>query len=1164
MINKTEAARRKYSAADQRPPSSPHFNDPALLERLHGGHVTATTIRDFMLVLSLCNTVQPECRTNEAWNAAHHHGDEDTPNPSSHHSRSNSLTTAQAQAVAEAVSASKASLAQVAIAMEGKTIATAVAGVKARAARSNSPPYSARPPAVPDPYNTSSNGGAAGVAENGDGGMMLENGDEVHSPSGGERKDGLVPTTDGSESPLASSTGVDDSTPPSPLVAGISASITITSVDGDTKSLSSMRGEAKRTGVIDTSDASGMTNDYGSTGAHDTNGNGNRTNGNVDDKITYQADSPDEFAMVTTARGLGYQLRSRIGRHLVLRVDGVDESYEVLNSLAFTSKRKRMSVILRCPDGRIQLLCKGADEVIGPRLANVTENTEAWESTQDHLTEFAQDGLRTMVSAGVVLDDTRYENWSKRYHAATVNLNVEQGKADIDALCEEIESGMTLLGATAVEDKLQEGVAETIESLRRGGIKVWTLTGDKQETAMSIGAMSRVLTEDMEVLVLQENMTEDELSAALDRIIIEHSLRLSPHFIEKKTGRKRQVKSSVSGGGAPGASTVPSALAPLTLPSSAVSLSSHATSSTSVREDVAIRISPERPLGERTSSDNRSPAPSPRHATNGGALRVTTLEESKMPLGSSSPATSHASPFQSPMNTPGSTSSVSSNRRFGGTNVGKRHRLTIDSPSPSPRLGPAMTVVSPPSPMSLSRLAAAAPAGVAGDITASPSLPSLSGLASLRGVRSPSLGDRHASDVPQRPLALVCSGSTLATALPQSVTGDEDDLDDLSIKFFAVAKACVSVICYRCTPMQKSTAVRTVSERSVLWGDGAITLAIGDGANDVPMLLQAHVGVGMSGNEGMQAVLASDFSIPRFHMLQRLLLVHGYRSNKRMSILILYSVFKNLGLCLPQFWFSFWSGFSGQLLYFDFLFTMFNSLFTALPILAVTMFDTDASDDTLTKNHRGNALYMTAGGRSGKVGEFIRWLLMGFWMSFVVFIVPFASLSDMPASDGTTLGMWGEGLACYTYLIVACQLQIALHTKQWTKSNVVAMTVSSVSYIVFVLVLTTFTLTEFGLVWMQQSAYGVLRELLSLPAFWLGLILAPLLSILPGFVFEAATQLFNPPLAYQLSLAERERKRALHAAGVTADTTSSTSSISSDKNGITTRARGPLAYARLE
>ena len=107
--------------------------------------------------------------------------------------------------------------------------------------------------------------------------------------------------------------------------------------------------------------------------------------------------------------------------------------------------------------------------------------------------------------------------------------------------------------------------------------------------------------------------------------------------------------------------------------------------------------------------------------------------------------------------------------------------------------------------------------------------------------------------------------------------------------------------------------------------DGAITAAIGDGANDVAMIQQAHVGIGIGGKEGMQAVQSADYAIPQFKMLRRLILVHGYKSFRRMSKLILYSFCKNFALVLPSFWFSFFTMFSGQMLYFDFLFTMYST-----------------------------------------------------------------------------------------------------------------------------------------------------------------------------------------------------------------------------------------------
>ncbi len=73
-----------------------------------------------------------------------------------------------------------------------------------------------------------------------------------------------------------------------------------------------------------------------------------------------------------------------------------------------------------------------------------------------------------------------------------------------------------------------------------------------------------------------------------------------------------------------------------------------------------------------------------------------------------------------------------------------------------------------------------------------------------------------------------------------------------------------------------------------------MTLAVGDGANDVSMIQKADVGVGIAGREGMQAVMASDFAMARFHFLVRLLLVHGHWCYSRLGNLILYFFYKNI------------------------------------------------------------------------------------------------------------------------------------------------------------------------------------------------------------------------------------------------------------------------------
>lgn len=115
------------------------------------------------------------------------------------------------------------------------------------------------------------------------------------------------------------------------------------------------------------------------------------------------------------------------------------------------------------------------------------------------------------------------------------------------------------------------------------------------------------------------------------------------------------------------------------------------------------------------------------------------------------------------------------------------------------------------------------------------------------------------------------------------------------------------MICCRVTPLQKAMVVELVKKSKE-----AVTLAVGDGANDVSMIKTAHIGVGISGQEGLQAVLASDYSIGQFRFLERLLMVHGRWSYYRMSKFLRYFFYKNFAFTLCHIWFAFFCGFSAQ------------------------------------------------------------------------------------------------------------------------------------------------------------------------------------------------------------------------------------------------------------
>ncbi|KAG8806229.1 hypothetical protein FRC17_005113, partial [Serendipita sp. 399] len=201
-----------------------------------------------------------------------------------------------------------------------------------------------------------------------------------------------------------------------------------------------------------------------------------------DGRIVYQASSPDEAALVAGAELLGYRFHTRKPKSVFVDIDGSTKEFEILNVCEFNSTRKRMSTVVRSPDGKIKLYCKGADTVILERLSPNQPYTDA---TLVHLEDYATEGLRTLCIASREIPEAEYKEWSAIYDKAAQTIN-GRGEA-LDQAAELIEKNMFLLGATAIEDKLQDGVPDTIHTLQMAGIKVWVLTGDRQETAINIG-----------------------------------------------------------------------------------------------------------------------------------------------------------------------------------------------------------------------------------------------------------------------------------------------------------------------------------------------------------------------------------------------------------------------------------------------------------------------------------------------------------------------------------------------------------------------------------------------------------------------------------------------------------------------------------------------------
>ncbi|OWK51158.1 Phospholipid-transporting ATPase IC [Lonchura striata] len=211
--------------------------------------------------------------------------------------------------------------------------------------------------------------------------------------------------------------------------------------------------------------------------------------------------------------------------------------------------------------------------------------------------------------------------------------------------------------------------------------------------------------------------------------------------------------------------------------------------------------------------------------------------------------------------------------------------------------------------------------------------------------------------------------------------------------FVDLACECRAVICCRVTPKQKAMVVELVKKYKK-----AITLAIGDGANDVNMIKTAHIGVGISGQEGMQAVMSSDYSFGQFRYLQRLLLVHGRWSYIRMCKFLRYFFYKNFAFTLVHIWYSFFNGFSAQTAYEDWFITLYNVLYSSLPVLLVGLLDQDVSDKLSLRFPR---LYVL-GQRDllFNYKKFFVSLLHGAVTSLIIFFIPYGAYLKSMGQDG--------------------------------------------------------------------------------------------------------------------------------------------------------------------
>jgi phospholipid-transporting ATPase len=528
----------------------------------------------------------------------------------------------------------------------------------------------------------------------------------------------------------------------------------------------------------------------------------------------YSGLSPDDIELVRTAADQGYAFLKSPTDVRRVNIGDSEHLFELLRLLEFSSDRKRASAIIRDGD-KIKLYMKGADSEIIKRLSD-NSRKDILEKSKHFVNIFSCKGYRTLLVGMKVIDENEYISWERKLKAA--ELSLENKKEALEQVFDEIESGIYILGATIVEDKLQKDVPETIRDLRLADVKVWMLTGDKMDTAYNIALSCNLITKTLMLFCIDGSKGED-----IEKLFYEYELFC---------GRDGQVS---------------------------------------------------------------------------------------------------------------------------------QFAIIIDS-----------------------------------------------------------------------------------IALAKLVKNKED------IRVFLdIASQASSVICCRVTPLQKSEVVKMMKE----YNPKCVTLSIGDGGNDVSMIMEAHIGVGVYGEEGMRAVQASDFAIGEFKMLRRLLMVHGRTNYIRITEMILYFFFKNFIFTMLHFYFAFLNNCSGQTVIDDWFISLYNMIFTAFPLGARALVDHDIRADDgelvdkmipfLYKETRDKPLFTS--------GTFIRTLIRGASLGLINFIFIYIALSEgVLDSDGNQADLWYLSVALFTNVIFIVSLRILIVQRYVTWINILVMLLLSwAAYAVF-------------------------------------------------------------------------------------------------------------------
>ena len=320
--------------------------------------------------------------------------------------------------------------------------------------------------------------------------------------------------------------------------------------------------------------------------------------------------------------------------------------------------------------------------------------------------------------------------------------------------------------------------------------------------------------------------------------------------------------------------------------------------------------------------------------------------------------------------------------------------------------------------------------------------------------------------------------------------------DEWTKKFLHIAYYSNTVICCRVSPSQKSQVIQKMKE----FNSSAVTLAIGDGGNDVSMIMEANIGIGIYGEEGMSAVQASDFAIGEFKLLKRLLFIHGRINLYRISKMILYFFYKNFVFTLNQFYYAFFSLASGQTFVDDWYITCYNLIFTALPLCVTAVTDSDIDINNSKTTKKNLALLYKENRDNHKIFSFNGFLfaiIKGMITSLIIFSN--CCFNEILNIKGNYSSMWYLSLKNYICVLIVVTLNLVIRS-----SFIVYLQVLSIGITTVLLFLIFLILNHYGFLFEFNSKASIFPSLSS-PLLYFTIMLISSLS----FVFDYSLKLAN-------------------------------------------------------